>query len=215
MPRYIVFHKPFGVLSKFSDREGRLTLAKYIPVPDVYPAGRLDMKSEGLLLLSDDRRVLHRVTDPRWKLPKTYLVLVEGVPGDEALRRLRSGVVIKGYRTAPAKAEILPVSPEVPPRPVRAYGPTTWLRLTLREGKKHQVRRMTAAVGHPTLRLIRVAIGPISLGNLQPGEWRELTIGERMALFQALQIPEGERRTVYSRTGVRRRSPRRKRKPRK
>lgn len=123
MPRYIVFHKPFGVLSKFSDREGRLTLAKYIPVPDVYPAGRLDMKSEGLLLLSDDRRILHRVTDPRWKLPKTYLVLVEGVPDDEALRRLRSGVVIKGYRTAPAKAEILPVSPEVPPRPARGVRP--------------------------------------------------------------------------------------------
>ncbi len=192
MPRYILFHKPYGVLSQFTDREGRPTLAQYIPVPDVYPAGRLDMDSEGLLLLTDDPRVLHRVTDPRWKVPKTYLVQVEGIPSEEALQRLREGIMLKGRRTAPAEVELLPVPPPVPPRPVRQYHPTPWLRIVLREGRKRQVRRMTAAVGHPTLRLIRVAIGPLVLGDLSPGEWRDLSSAEYRALFQALHLDPDE-----------------------
>lgn len=188
MPRYIVFHKPYGVLSQFTDKEGRPTLAAYIPVPDVYPAGRLDMDSEGLLLLSDDPRILHRVTDPRWKLPKTYLVQVEGIPTEEALQQLREGVVLKGRRTLPAEVELLPEPPPVPPRRVRSYHPTAWLRIVLREGRKRQVRRMTAAVGYPTLRLIRVAIGPIQLGDLPPGAWRDLSEEERRALFLAVRL---------------------------
>ncbi len=206
--RYILFHKPYGVLSQFTDKEGRPTLAQYIPVPEVYAAGRLDMDSEGLMLLSNDPRVLHRVTDPRWKVPKVYLVQVEGIPGEEALQRLREGVVLKGRRTLPAEVELLPEPPPVPPRRVRSYHPTAWLRVVLREGRKRQVRRMTAAVGHPTLRLIRVAIGPLHLGDLQPGEWRDLTEQERRALFEALGLdpdapPPRRRRARRPRRGKR------------
>ncbi len=207
MTRYIIFHKPYGVLSQFTDREGRPTLADYIPVPRVYAAGRLDMDSEGLLLLTDDGLLIHRVTDPRWKLPKTYLVQVEGIPDEEALRRLREGVILKGRRTAPAEVELLTSPPDVPPRPVRQYHPTPWLRITIHEGKKRQVRRMTAAVGHPTLRLIRVAIGPLTLGDLQPGEWRDLTEEERRALFRAVGL-NPDRHPARARRG-RRTAPRR------
>lgn len=188
MPRYILFHKPYGVLTQFTDAEGRPTLAQYIPIPGVYPAGRLDKNSEGLLLLTDDGRVLHRVTHPRWKLPKTYLVQIEGIPSEAALQHLREGVVVKGQKTRPAQVERLEAPPRLPPRPVRDYHPTPWLRITLREGRKRQVRRMTAAVGHPTLRLVRVAIGPLQLGDLPPGAWRELTPTEREALFRALGL---------------------------
>ncbi|NOX61725.1 MAG: rRNA pseudouridine synthase [Chloroflexi bacterium] len=188
MPRYLLFHKPYGVLTQFTDAEGRPTLADFIPVRGVYAAGRLDKNSEGLLLLTDDGRLAHRVTHPRWKLPKTYLVQVEGVPDEAALERLRRGVVLKGRRTAPAQVELLTEPPDLPPRPVRDYHPTPWLRITIREGRKRQVRRMTAAVGHPTLRLVRVAIGPLKLDDLAPGQWRELTEQERRALFKALSL---------------------------
>ncbi len=211
MPRYLLFHKPYGVLTQFTDAEGRPTLAQYIPIPGVYPAGRLDKDSEGLLLLTDDGRVLHRVTHPRWKLPKTYLVQVEGVPSEAALQRLREGVVIKGQKTKPAQVERLETPPRLPPRPVRDYHPTPWLRITLREGRKRQVRRMTAAVGHPTLRLVRVAIGPLQLGDLPPGAWRELTPEERDALFQALGLDPARSPAPRSRPRSRKRS---KRKPR-
>lgn len=192
--RYLIFHKPFDVLTQFTDREGRPTLADYIPVPDVYPAGRLDRNSEGLLLLTNDGRLAHRITHPRWKLPKVYLVQVEGVPDAAALERLRKGVVIKGRRTLPAQVEVLATPPRLPPRPVRDYHPTTWLRVVIREGRKRQVRRMTAAVGFPTLRLVRVAIGPIRLGDLPPGAWRDLTMEERTALFAAVGLRGGRRR---------------------
>ena len=194
MSRYLLFHKPYGVLTQFTDGEGRLTLADYIDVPGVYAAGRLDMNSEGLLLLSDDGEVLHRVTHPRWKLPKVYLAQVEGLPDEVALQKLREGVIIKGEKTAPAQVELLDHAPAVPPREVRQYHPTPWLRIVLREGKKRQVRRMTAAVGHPTLRLVRVAIGPLTLGKLQPGQWRDLTESERRNLLWALGLnPEHPR----------------------
>ena len=188
MAHYILFHKPYDVLTQFTDAEGRSTLADYIDIPGVYAAGRLDRNSEGLLLLSDDGDILHRVTHPYWKLPKVYLAQVEGIPSEADLQKLREGVVIKGEKTAPAEVSLLDHEPDVPPRAVRAYHPTPWLRVVLREGKKRQVRRMTAAIGYPTLRLIRVAIGPLTLGKLQPGEWRELTENERRTLFRALGL---------------------------
>lgn len=190
--RYLALNKPYGVLSSFTDREGRPTLADHVPVPGVYAAGRLDMDSEGLLLLTGDGWLIHRLSHPRYHQPKTYLVQVEGVPGQDALAALRSGVEVKGKRTAPAGAELLAEPPDLPPRPVpireRESIPTAWLRLVLREGRKRQVRHMTAAVGHPTLRLVRVAVGPVGLGDLAPGEWRDLTPGELDALATSLSV---------------------------
>lgn len=190
--RYILFYKPYGVLSSFTDAEGRPTLAAYVPIPEVYAAGRLDLRSEGLLLLTDDGVLLHRVTHPRYKLPKTYWVQVEGVPSPEALEALRQGVWVKGERTDPAEVEVLDPPPALPPRlvPIRERNniPTTWLQVVLREGKKHQVRHMTAAVGCPTLRLVRVALGPLTLSDLGPGQWRDLTPAELRALREALRL---------------------------
>ncbi|RUA16034.1 MAG: pseudouridine synthase [Clostridia bacterium] len=188
MPHYLLFYKPYNVLTQFTDGEGRPTLKEYIAVPGVYAAGRLDRNSEGLLLLSDDGEILHRVTHPRWKLPKVYLAQVEGVPSEADLQKLREGVVIKGEKTAPAQVALLEHEPHVAPREVRQYHPTPWLRIVLKEGKKRQIRRMTAAVGYPTLRLVRVAIGPLTLGTLQPGQWRELSENERRNLFRALGL---------------------------
>ncbi|MCS7024198.1 MAG: pseudouridine synthase [Bryobacteraceae bacterium] len=179
-PRHILFYKPYGVLSQFSDRDGRghPTLALYIPYPDLYPAGRLDRDSEGLLLLTCDGRLQHRLTDPRYGHRRTYWVQVERVPSEDALAALRSGVVIQGVRTRPCEVRLLESEPPVPPRnpPIRYRKsvPTAWLEMTLREGRNRQVRRMTAAVGHPTLRLIRVAIGDWRLEGLAPGQWREI-----------------------------------------
>ena len=181
--RLILFNKPFGVLSQFSGgRPGaeaaglRDTLAGHIDLPGVYPAGRLDRDSEGLLLLTDDGRLQARIADPRFKLPKTYLVQVEGLPDDAALQALRDGVSLKDGPTRPAGAErIAPPDlwPRDPPVRMRKTVPDCWLRLTLREGRNRQVRRMTAAVGHPTLRLVRWSIGGWCLDGLSPGDWRE------------------------------------------
>ena len=177
MSRYLLLNKPFNVLSSFTDPQGRATLADYVPVPGVYAAGRLDYDSEGLLLLTDDGALIHRLTDPRHEHPKTYYVQV-GRPRHRGSRgdALRQGVVLRGRRTRPAEAEII-ADPGLPARPVpvRAYHPTSWLKVILREGQKRQLRRMTAAVGFPTLRLVRWAIGPLTLDGLAPGEWRELT----------------------------------------
>ncbi len=184
--RYLAFFKPFDVLCQFSGGEERSTLKDYIPIAGVYPAGRLDRDSEGLLLLTDDGLLAHRLTDPRFAHPRTYLVQVERVPDMAALESLRRGVLLADGPTLPAAVEMLEVSPTLPARPVpirfRKNVATAWLRMTLREGRNRQVRRMTAAVGHPTLRLVRVAIGPIELGDLSPGQWRELTDQERTAL---------------------------------
>jgi 23S rRNA pseudouridine2457 synthase len=183
--------KPYDVLTQFTDADGRATLKEYVAVPGVYPVGRLDRDSEGLLLLTDDGRLAHRLTDPRFEHPRTYLVQVERLPGPEAIEALRRGVELKDGRTRPAGAAILAEPPPLPDRPepirFRKNVPTAWLRLVLREGKNRQVRRMTAAVGHPTLRLVRVAIGPILLDGLAPGDWRDLTPDERAALA----IPPG------------------------
>ena len=184
--RYLKFFKPYDVLTQFTDAEGRATLKDFIPVPGVYPVGRLDRDSEGLLLLTDDGRLAQRLTDPRFEHPKTYLVQVERVPDESALDALRRGVDLRDGRTRPAEVEILADPPDLPERPVpirfRKSVPTAWLRVVLREGRNRQVRRMTAAVGYPTLRLVRVAVGPIGLGGLAPGCWRDLNDEERAAL---------------------------------
>jgi pseudouridine synthase len=185
----IAFYKPYDVLARFTDEAGRPTLAGYIDLPGVYPAGRLDRDSEGLLLLTDDGALAQRITAPRHALPKVYLAQVEHIPGPAALEQLRRGIVIQKRRTHPALVELLAQEPSLPPRPApirfRKSVPTAWLRLTLREGRNRQVRRMTAAVGHPTLRLVRVAVGPVTLEGLQPGEWRALSAAEVTALWQA------------------------------
>ncbi len=174
----IRFWKPFGVLTQFTDADGRPTLGDYIDVPQVYPAGRLDQDSEGLLILTSDGALQARLTDPRFHHPKTYLAQVEHVPSDEAVERLRRGVTLKDGPTRPARVRRLDDEPDLPPRPVptrfRANIPTAWLELTITEGRNRQIRRMTAAVGHPTLRLVRVASGPVALEGLQPGEWQEI-----------------------------------------
>lgn len=178
----LAFNKPYGVLPCFTDVHGRPTLADFITVPEVYAAGRLDLDSEGLMVLTSDGALAHHITDPEHKLPKVYLAQVERSPTDEALERLRQGVLLNGKRTRPAEIALVSEPPSLHDRPVpirfRKSVPTAWLHITLREGLNRQVRRMTAAVGHPTLRLIRIAIGPIGLGDLQPGQWREVTAQE-------------------------------------
>lgn len=178
--RYILFNKPYGVLSQFTDEgTGHPTLKEYIDVPDVYAAGRLDRDSEGLLLLTDDGSLIKRLTDPSHHIEKTYWVQVEGDPTQEKLARLERGLRLKGYLTLPAKARLIPHA-DLPPRakPITPHGPTAWIEIKLREGKKRQIRHMTAAVGLPTLRLVRVAIGQVKLGILKSGEWRDLTANE-------------------------------------
>lgn len=190
--RYLLFHKPYGVLCQFTSEGGKLCLKDFIDVPDVYACGRLDWDSEGLLLLTDDGPLIHRLTSPASKLPKVYRAQVEGLPNDAALEALRRGVIIEGTRTLPAGAERWPAGESVPPRdpPIRArkHIPASWISLTLIEGRNRQVRKMTAAVGHPTLRLIRHAIGPFTLEALEPGRWRELdarAIECKLSTFQA------------------------------
>lgn len=186
--RTIAFNKPYGVLSCFTDREGRPTLADFISLPGVYAAGRLDWDSEGLLILTSDGALAHRITNPHSKLPKLYLVQVERIPNARALATLEQGVMLSGRLTRPARVRLLTEEPSVPERPVpirfRKTVPTAWLHITISEGRNRQVRRMTAAVGHPTLRLIRLAIGPVELGDLKVGHWRVLTKQEIQGLYQ-------------------------------
>jgi 23S rRNA pseudouridine2457 synthase len=174
----IAFNKPFGVACKFSPEPGRKTLADYIDVPEVYPAGRLDTDSEGLLLLTDNGGLQARITEPKHHLPKVYWAQVEGTPTKTALEQLRSGVNLGDITTQPADARLIeePTAlwPRDPPIRYRAKIPTAWIELTIREGKNRQVRRMTAKVGFPTLRLIRAAIGAVRVDALPPGTWRDL-----------------------------------------
>jgi 23S rRNA pseudouridine2457 synthase len=184
--RAIAFNKPYGVLPCFTDPGGRATLADYIHVPDVYAAGRLDQDSEGLMILTLDGDLAHRITDPTHKLPKVYLAQVERVPDEQAIAQLCKGVMLGGKRTRPARARLLAEEPSLPKRPVpirfRKNVPTAWLEITIHEGMNRQVRRMTASVGYPTLRLVRLAIGPVQLGDLKPGEWRDLKEDEIEAI---------------------------------
>ncbi|MEB3827632.1 pseudouridine synthase [Phormidium sp. CCY1219] len=195
--RYLLFYKPYGVLTQFTDASGadggtpRPTLKDYIPVPSVYPVGRLDRDSEGLLLLTNRGQLQHRLCSPQFAHPRTYWVQVERIPDAAALNQLRNGISIQNYRTRPAKVKQLSAPPPLPPRdpPIRYRKtvPTCWLEMTLTEGKNRQVRRMTAAVGFPTLRLVRSGIAHLRLQGLEPGQWRDLTAEEVKALHQLLR----------------------------
>ena len=190
--RYLLLYKPYNVLSQFTDAEGRPTLKDFVDVPKVYAVGRLDRDSEGLLLLTDNGRAQHRWSHPKFAHGRRYWVQVERVPTPQSLQQLRQGVTIRGYRTLPAEARLIK-EPDLPPRdpPIRTRKaiPTAWLEMTLKEGKNRQVRRMTAAVGFPTLRLVRSALLLpqgllLTLAGLKPGEWRDLTAQERRSLLQ-------------------------------
>lgn len=196
LSRVLRFWKPYGVLTKFTDSQGRPTLADFIPVPGVYAAGRLDMDSEGLLLLTDDGALSHRLTDPRFGHPRTYWAQVERIPDEAALEQLRRGVLLSDGQTRPTRVHWLPDEPLIdgmplPPRPVpiraRKTVPTAWLELTLTEGRNRQVRRMTAAVGHPTLRLIRWSIGMVTLAGLIAGAWEDLPAFQIEQLVKAIR----------------------------
>ncbi|QZZ19058.1 pseudouridine synthase [Leptothermofonsia sichuanensis E412] len=200
--RYLLFHKPYNVLCQFTDDQStaqprsappRSTLKDYISVPAVYPVGRLDYDSEGLLLLTNHGQLQHRLSNPKFQHSRTYWVQVERIPDETALQQLRQGVQIQGYCTRPATVTLLPQEPDLPPRnpPIRFRKsvPTAWLAMTLTEGRNRQVRRMTAAVGFPTLRLVRVKIAHLSLEGLQPGQWRDLTPEELDPLMYLCQLP--------------------------
>lgn len=199
--KYLLFFKPYGVLCQFTDdkNEGgkRPTLADYIPISDVYPVGRLDLDSEGLLLLTNNGILQHKLSDPKFAHPRTYLVQVEGIPTEKSLDKLRQGVTIKDYCTRPAKVQLLPAEPQLPLRnpPIRYRQniPTNWLEITLTEGRNRQVRKMTAAIGYPTLRLVRISLGlsakeQLSLNTLKWGEWRNLTLEEINIIARLVRI---------------------------
>lgn len=203
------FWKPYGVLTAFTDRDGRETLADHIDVPDVYAAGRLDRDSEGLLLLTRGKALRTRLMRPDIGHPRTYLAQVEGIPDEAALDRLRRGVDLKDGRSRPAEAELLETAPRLPPRDppirVRLSVPDRWIRLTLTEGRNRQVRRMTAAVGHPTLRLVRERVGPIGLDGLSPGAWAPLSRAELDSLRASLDAAQGGAAAVNGPAGSSRR----------
>ncbi len=185
MASVILFNKPYGVLCQFTSAEGRPCLKDYVPVPGVYPAGRLDTDSEGLLVLTGDGALQARIAEPRRKLAKTYWAQVEGVPAAGALDALRGGLGLGDFVTRPCRARRMHqppgLWPRIPPIRQRLHIPTAWIELVLEEGKNRQVRRMTAKIGHPTLRLIRAAVGPWALDGLAPGQWREAEVPEKWA----------------------------------
>ena len=193
--RYILFYKPYGVLSQFTDGNGetqRRTLKDYISISGVYPVGRLDWDSEGLMLLTDRGQLQHRLSHPQFEHQRTYWAQVERIPDADAIAHLQQGVIIEKYRTRPAKVQLLNSEPQLPPRnpPIRFRKnvPTAWLEISLTEGKNRQVRRMTAAVGFPTLRLVRVAIAHLKLGELELGQWRDLTADELNLLLKLTML---------------------------
>ncbi|TAK62024.1 MAG: pseudouridine synthase [Bacteroidetes bacterium] len=195
----ILLYKPFDVLCQFTDTTGRITLSAFGPFPtDVYPAGRLDADSEGLVLLTNDGTLKHLLLEPTYRHPRTYLVQVERIPSEAALNRLRDGVEIEHQKTLPVEIELLTHEPELPERSVpirfRKNVPTAWLKMTLREGRNRQVRKMTAAAGHPTLRLVRIAIANLTLDGLEPGEHRTITNEELRELKKILGLENTSRK---------------------
>lgn len=204
------FWKPYDCLTAFTDRDGRQTLADHIDVPNVYAAGRLDRDSEGLLLLARSKKLRGDLTDATIGHPRSYLVQVEGIPSDDALHHLATGVDLKDGRTRPATAEYLDAAPDLPPRPVpirvRKTVPDSWIRLTLTEGRNRQVRRMTAAVGHPTLRLVRWSVGAVTLDGLAPGQWQALPRRDRDELRAGLRTARAASRSGSDRPPRGRRS---------
>jgi 23S rRNA pseudouridine2457 synthase len=193
---FYLFFKPYGVLCQFTDGSGRKTLNDFGPFPtDVYSAGRLDLDSEGLLLLTNDHELNHRLTDPKFEHVRSYLVQLEGIPSTKTLNRLREGVVIQGRKTRPTEVRLLEQEPDVPPRippiRVRKTVPTSWIDIKLHEGRNRQIRRMTASVGHPTLRLLRIAIGELTLGRLKEGDSRRLTAEEMKRITAELGLQGG------------------------
>ncbi|AMA09959.1 pseudouridine synthase [Picosynechococcus sp. PCC 73109] len=212
---YVLLHKPYNVLCQFTDNSPqgsqRQTLKDFVPVPDIYSAGRLDLDSEGLLLLTNDAPLKHYLCEPKFAHPRTYWVQVENIPDGQALEQLRQGVMVQGKKTRPAIANLLTPEPTIPARepPIRFRKnvPTAWLELTLTEGRNRQVRRMTAAVGHPTLRLMRVAIGTgpakLTLTGLGPGEWRHLTTAEIGALQNLVKKAKPNQRSPHKKTASR------------
>lgn len=197
--KYIILNKPYEVLTQFTDEAGRATLKDFVKISGIYPVGRLDYDSEGLVLLTDDKTLQHRLSNPKFKIEKTYWAQVDGIPEEEALLQLQRGVLIKDVRTAPAKAKLLSEEPIVWERstPIRFRKniPTSWVEIKISQGMNRQIRRMTAAVGYPTLRLIRPSIGPLTLGDLQPGEYRELTPRE-VAKLKTLTGTPNQRRQI-------------------
>jgi 23S rRNA pseudouridine2457 synthase len=187
--RYIKFFKPYEVLCQFTDAQGRQTLKNYIGVAGIYSAGRLDFRSEGLLILTNDGQVIQRLTDPIFDHPKTYLVQVEGLLTESASEALMQLNTLNGDLLRPLSAQL--IQPPVLParsKPVRPYHPTSWMKIVLKEGKKHQIRLLTASIGFPTLRLVRVAIGGITIDGLEPGQWRDLSTQELTGLKQSLGL---------------------------
>jgi 23S rRNA pseudouridine2457 synthase len=205
MPQLILFNKPYGVLSQFSDGAGRKTLKDFIPLGNIYPAGRLDRDSEGLLLLTDSGPLQHQISDPKYKLTKTYWAQVESIPSEQALAQLCQGIKLKDGMTTPAEAQLIPppsLWERTPPIRERKAIPTQWLELKITEGKNRQVRRMTSAVGHPTLRLIRAAIGEWTLADLTPGKWRAITHPSVVKSSHDLDTQNNRRRSNRERTSL-------------
>ncbi|WP_455220688.1 pseudouridine synthase [Kaarinaea lacus] len=210
----VLFNKPFNVLCQFTDQDDRETLADYIPVKHMYPAGRLDRDSEGLLLLTDHGKLQNLIASPTFKLPKTYWAQVEGNIDDQAIALLQAGIELNDGMTAPARATIVDepqVWPRDPPIRERKLIPTSWLELTITEGRNRQVRRMTAAVGFPTLRLIRVAVGPWALGDLQPGQYQVITDEQLVKTLSKLPQVKNPRQFLQAAEKPVRKQPRRKR----